>query len=57
MTDVPIEEGVREVSTEENVVLHELRDRVAWITINRPAARNALNHDARRLLLGCLQAC
>ncbi len=28
-------------------VLYEIRDRVAWITINRPEARNALNRAAR----------
>jgi enoyl-CoA hydratase/carnithine racemase len=29
------------------VILYELRDQVAWITINRPEARNALNQAAR----------
>jgi 1,4-dihydroxy-2-naphthoyl-CoA synthase len=28
-------------------VLYEVRDRVAWVTINRPEARNALNKAAR----------
>jgi enoyl-CoA hydratase/carnithine racemase len=28
-------------------VIYELRDRVAWITINRPEARNALNKAVR----------
>lgn len=28
-------------------VLYEVRDRIAWITINRPEARNALNKAAR----------
>lgn len=31
----------------EDAVLYEVRDRVAWITINRPEARNALNEAAR----------
>jgi enoyl-CoA hydratase/carnithine racemase len=29
------------------VILYEIRDQVAWITINRPEARNALNRAAR----------
>lgn len=31
----------------DQTVLYEVRDRVAWITINRPEARNALNKAAR----------
>jgi enoyl-CoA hydratase/carnithine racemase len=31
----------------EEAVLYEVRDRVAWVTINRPEARNALNKAAR----------
>ena len=31
----------------DQAVLYEVRDRVAWITINRPEARNALNKAAR----------
>ena len=31
----------------EDVILYELRDKVAWITINRPESRNALNKAAR----------
>lgn len=31
----------------DETVLYEVRDRVAWITINRPEARNALNKAAR----------
>lgn len=30
-----------------DAVLYEVRDRVAWVTINRPEARNALNKAAR----------
>jgi enoyl-CoA hydratase/carnithine racemase len=30
----------------EQAVTYEVRDRVAWITINRPEARNALNRAA-----------
>jgi len=33
--------------TEQQAVTYELRDRVAWITLNRPEARNALNKAAR----------
>ena len=31
----------------EDAVVYEVRDRVAWVTINRPEARNALNKAAR----------
>lgn len=34
-------------------VLYEVRDRVAWITINRPEARNALNEAVRIGLAEC----
>jgi enoyl-CoA hydratase/carnithine racemase len=33
--------------TEQQAVTYELRDRVAWITLNRPEARNALNKATR----------
>src|SRR5205085_9373777 len=35
------------VSVDQGAVTYEIRDRVAWITINRPEARNALNKAAR----------
>jgi enoyl-CoA hydratase/carnithine racemase len=35
------------MSNENDVVTYELREKVAWITINRPEARNALNRAAR----------
>lgn len=31
----------------EDAILYEVRDKVAWITINRPESRNALNKAAR----------
>jgi enoyl-CoA hydratase/carnithine racemase len=31
-------------------VLYEKRDRIAWVTINRPEARNAIDPDTHRLL-------
>jgi len=31
----------------DDAILYEVRDRVAWVTINRPEARNALNKAAR----------
>jgi enoyl-CoA hydratase/carnithine racemase len=36
-----------EEAVSEQAVLYEVRDRVAWITLNRPEARNALNKAAR----------
>jgi enoyl-CoA hydratase/carnithine racemase len=36
-------------------VLYELRGRVAWITINRPEARNALNEAVRSGLAECFK--
>jgi enoyl-CoA hydratase/carnithine racemase len=33
--------------TEEQAVTYELKDQIAWITLNRPEARNALNKAAR----------
>jgi enoyl-CoA hydratase len=36
--------------TDERVVLIDITDRVGIITLNRPAARNALNRDLRRAL-------
>ena len=38
-----------------NPVLFELKDRVAIITLNRPAQRNAMNQEVRGLLMGYLQ--
>ena len=35
------------MSNEAKTVLYEVRDSVAWITLNRPEARNALNKAAR----------
>src|SRR5436190_1894402 len=32
-------------------VLYEKRDRIAWVTINRPEARNAVNPDVHRLMI------
>src|SRR5687768_16998564 len=37
-----------------DVVLYEVADRVATITMNRPEARNALNADLRRALPAAL---
>jgi enoyl-CoA hydratase/carnithine racemase len=34
----------------DEVLIYELRDGVAWLTLNRPAARNALNHALREAL-------
>ena len=33
------------MATSSDIVLYEKRDRIAWITINRPEAMNALNPD------------
>jgi enoyl-CoA hydratase/carnithine racemase len=32
-------------------VLYEKRDRIAWITINRPEARNAIDPDVHRAMI------
>jgi enoyl-CoA hydratase/carnithine racemase len=32
-------------------VLYEKRDRIAWVTINRPEARNAIDPDVHRLMI------
>jgi enoyl-CoA hydratase/carnithine racemase len=32
-------------------VLYEKRDRIAWVTINRPEARNAVDPDVHRLMI------
>ena len=37
-----------------DVMIYELRDGVAWLTMNRPEARNALNHALREGLRGAL---
>ena len=33
--------------SDEDVLIYEVRDEVAWLTLNRPRARNALNHALR----------
>jgi enoyl-CoA hydratase len=43
--------------SESEVVLVEIADRVATVTLNRPAARNALNRDVRRALPRAIAAC
>jgi enoyl-CoA hydratase len=40
-----------------DVVLVEVADRIATITLNRPEARNALNRDVRRALPAAITAC
>jgi enoyl-CoA hydratase/carnithine racemase len=35
------------VESDEDVLIYELRGEVAWLTLNRPRARNALNHALR----------
>lgn len=42
-------------SDQTNVVLYETADRIATITLNRPAARNALSSEVLRLLPECVQ--
>jgi enoyl-CoA hydratase/carnithine racemase len=37
-------------ATSDDVLIYELRDGVAWLTLNRPDARNALNHALREAL-------
>jgi enoyl-CoA hydratase/carnithine racemase len=37
-------------------IIYELRDGIAWLTINRPEARNALNHAAREAFGAAAQA-
>ena len=43
------------MSSDLEYTLVEKRDHVAWITINRPAARNALNSDCHRELRGVFE--
>jgi enoyl-CoA hydratase/carnithine racemase len=38
-------------SADEGVVLYEKRDRIAYVTINRPEARNAVDPDVHRLMI------
>src|SRR5215470_16729134 len=40
-----------------DVVLVEVRERVALVTLNRPDQRNALNRDVRRALPAAITAC
>src|SRR5215203_1877724 len=42
-------------STAPDVVLLEHRDKVAWLTLNRPGALNAINSEMRRRLTALLQ--
>jgi enoyl-CoA hydratase len=41
----------------EDVVLVEVVERIATVTLNRPKARNALNRDVRRALPKAMRAC
>ena len=45
------------MTTNDDVVLVEIADRVATITMNRPAQRNALNRALRRALPAAITAC
>ncbi|HEY1775425.1 MAG TPA: enoyl-CoA hydratase-related protein [Solirubrobacteraceae bacterium] len=38
------------IESNQDVLLYELRDQVAWLTLNRPQARNALNEALREAL-------
>jgi enoyl-CoA hydratase/carnithine racemase len=38
-------------SADEGVVLYEKRDRIAYVTINRPEARNAVSPEVHRLMI------
>ncbi|MGC1815486.1 MAG: enoyl-CoA hydratase/isomerase family protein, partial [Solirubrobacterales bacterium] len=38
-------------SADEGVVLYEKRDRIAYVTINRPDARNAVSPEVHRLMI------
>src|SRR5918996_5927822 len=38
-------------SADEGVVLYEKSDRIAYLTINRPEARNAVNPDVHRAMI------
>jgi enoyl-CoA hydratase/carnithine racemase len=37
-------------TNDDDVLIYEVRDGIAWLTMNRPQARNALNHDLREAL-------
>ena len=38
-------------SADEGVVLYEKRDRIAYVTINRPEARNAVSPEVHRAMI------
>jgi len=44
------------VADENDDLLHEIRDGVAWITFNRPDAGNSVTPDQRNRLIGLLEA-
>ncbi len=50
MTDTPAEQPL------DDQVRHELRDGVAWITLNRPEAHNAITPDQRNRIIALLES-
>ena len=38
-------------AADEGVVLYEKRDRIAYVTINRPEARNAVSPEVHRAMI------
>jgi enoyl-CoA hydratase/carnithine racemase len=38
-------------SADEGVVLYDKRDRIAYVTINRPEARNAVSPEVHRAMI------
>jgi 2-(1,2-epoxy-1,2-dihydrophenyl)acetyl-CoA isomerase len=52
-TDQPGTTGT--TGTQSDEITHELRDGVAWITLNRPQAGNSITADQRERLIGWLE--
>lgn len=48
------EEKKSKIMAEEKVVLYEVKEEVAWVTLNRPARRNSLSDELIQSLSQCL---